>query len=198
MVHIFTLPREKEAAAIPTICTNTSELDLLSGALSSDQVLNVGQSNAPAVIFMRGHQPPECLTRIGALCNIHPLFFQRHLEYRWASRPLKLFSSPALPSAFLNILRLRIVTFGEREKNANMDNASQIQTLRTKGANAMTDYLHDLNREYQLIAGNSIVRAFNVHNARYFSIEQEVTITVQAIGNRWLGHKQLSLYVARY
>ncbi|KAH8587279.1 hypothetical protein B0O99DRAFT_694644 [Bisporella sp. PMI_857] len=50
----------------------------------------------------------------------------------------------------------------------------------------MTNYLHDVTREYNLQAGDSIVRAFNVHNARYFSIEQEVTITVQRLNSKWV------------
>ena len=136
---------------------------------------------------MRGHQPPECLTRIGARFNLNPHFFLRHLEYLWSSRPLKLFSSPQLPSVSYRILRLKLVTLGEREEKRDWSSSSQIRSLRTKSENSMKDYLHDVTREYMLNPGNSIVRTFNMHSTRYFSIEQEVTVTVQATDSGCLG-----------
>jgi hypothetical protein len=89
-----------------------------------------------------------------------------------------------LPSASFSTIRLRIVTLGERGENVGVGGHSQIQALRTKSETAMTNYLHDVTREYKLQAGDSIVRAFNVHNARYFSIEQEVTIVVQKLNSK--------------
>jgi hypothetical protein len=50
----------------------------------------------------------------------------------------------------------------------------------------MTSYLHDLNREYKLQAGNPIGCAFNVHSTQYFSPEKEITVTVQQLDNKWL------------
>jgi hypothetical protein len=72
------------------------------------------------------------------------------------------------------------------EKLRGTGSHSQIQALRTKSETAMTNYLHDVTREYKLQAGDSIVRAFNVHNARYFSIEQEITIAVKKLNSKWV------------
>ncbi|MCJ1357707.1 MAG: hypothetical protein MMC33_007703 [Icmadophila ericetorum] len=164
---------QRKATSDLTICSNTSEVDQL-------------RSERSAIVFMRGHQPPECLTRLGAIFNTNPLFFQRHLEYLWPSKPLKLFSSSSLPSASFNTIRLRVVTLGERGENKGLKDHSHIQALREKDGTAMAGYLHDVAREYGLQAGNSIVRAFNVHSAQYFSIEQEVTVTVQGVNSQWL------------
>jgi hypothetical protein len=43
----------------------------------------------------------------------------------------------------------------------------------------LVEYVHRLRRQDGLEAGNSVVRAFNVHSAQYFSIEQDITVTVQ-------------------
>jgi hypothetical protein len=113
-----------------------------------------------SIIFMRGHQPPECQTRIGATCHVNPLFFQRHLECRWASRRLRLFSSPSLPSASFNTIRLGLVNIGERGGHVSWRGHSDVQALRTKGEDAMVRYLHNVNGEFNLHAGDSIFRAF--------------------------------------
>ncbi|TPX13843.1 uncharacterized protein E0L32_005787 [Thyridium curvatum] len=139
------------------------------------------QTHSTAIIFMQGHQPPECLTRLGAFFNIDPRFFNRHLEYFWHSRPLKLFPSPSLPSASFGIIRLRLVTLGEHKETGKGHTRSTVKTMRSMSELAMEEYLHDLTREYMLQAGNSIVRAFNVHSTKYFSIEQEVTVTVKSV-----------------
>jgi hypothetical protein len=165
-----------------TTCSTTTELDQLPNILSPREP----GSRHPAIIFMRGHQPPECLTRIGATCHANPLFFQRHLEYRWASRRFRLFSSPSLPSASFNTIRLRLVTIGERGGHVSWRGHSDVQALRAKGEDAMVRYLHDVNREFNLHAGDSIVRAFNVHSAQYFSIEQDATIVIQQLNSKWV------------
>ena len=194
VVHTFSKPitnQDGKQEGVPgslTICSDTAELEHLDVSPSprtADDGL-VGSQEYASMIFMRGHQPAECLTRLGAMFNIDPLFFQRHLEYRWSSRPLKLFSSPSLPSASSNTVRLRIVTLGERGESTGLGSESHIQNLREQDEDTMNEYLHDLTREFKLQAGNSVVRAFNVHNARYFSIEQEVTATIQVMNKNWL------------
>ena len=189
VVHALSASLGKQQGAGLTKYSRTSELDgferVLSSRYSKDNLLEADAT----MIFMRGHQPQDCLTSLGSMCNVNPLFFLRHLEYRWACRPLKLFASRSLPSASLHTIRLPIVTLGEREEKVGWGGNSHVQSLRGKCELAMTNYLHDVTREFKLQAGNSIVRAFNVHTARYFSIEQEVTVTVQARGNKWLGKR---------
>ena len=45
----------------------------------------------------------------------------------------------------------------------------------------MERYLNDVSKEHKLTAGTSVVRAVNAHSTRYFSIEQDVTATVQRL-----------------
>ncbi|CAG9952030.1 unnamed protein product [Clonostachys rosea f. rosea IK726] len=85
-------------------------------------------------------------------------------------------NTPVLPSDTLNIIRLRIVTIGDREDNS-WGSPSEIDNLRAMGQ--LVEYVHRLRRQDGLEAGNSVVRAFNVHSAQYFSIEQDITVTVQ-------------------
>lgn len=138
-----------------------------------------------SIIFMRGHQPPQCLTRIGSTCNINPFFFLRHLEYLWAYRPLKLFTFPSLPSSSCTTVRLKMITLGEHEERGGWVGSPKLQDLRARSQNSMMTYLENVSREYKLYPGNSIVRAFNQHSARYFSIEQEMTVTVQRDTTGW-------------
>jgi hypothetical protein len=176
------------AASDLVMCHDTMELDQLQSILLPKDGMNIipGTKGRAAIVFMQGHQPPQCLTRLGAMLNISPVFFQRHLEYLWSSRPLKLFSSPSLPSASFNTIRLRVVTLGETAEKSGSGSHTHLHALRQKHETAMANYLHDLTREYKLCAGNSIVRSFNVHSTRYFSIEQEVSIAVQTMNNNWV------------
>ena len=100
-----------------------------------------------------------------------------------------MFVPPHLPSAFYGILLLKLFTLGEREEKRGWSSSPKVQTLRENGESSMTNYLHDETPESMFNAGNSIVRAFDVHSRRYFSIEQEVTVAVQASESGWLGTK---------
>ena len=160
-----------------------SNIDKLQDTLSARDNASINNST---IVFMRGHQPPACLTRIGANFNIDPYFFLRHLEYLWSSRPPR-FLSPCLPSASTRILRLKLFTLGQREEKGGQSGNSQLELLRAKSESSMIDYQHDVTHENMLNPGNSIVRAFNVHSTRYLSVEQEITVTVQAKDSGWSG-----------
>ncbi|CAH0027366.1 unnamed protein product [Clonostachys rhizophaga] len=133
----------------------------------------------PAIVFIQGYQLPQCLKSLGHMFKINPLFYQRHMEYFLPSTPSRLFDTSVLPSDTLNIIRLRIVTIGDRGDNA-WGSPSQIDNLRAMGQSDMVEYVHRLCRQDGLEAGNSVVRAFNVHSAQYFSIEQDITVIVQS------------------
>lgn len=160
------------------------ELHELQGALSTMPDTSVAES---AMIFMRGYQPPECLTRIGATCHINQFFFVRHLEHLWSFMSPSLFCFPGLPSGSCNTLRLKFVTLGRHEEQPAWCDSPQIKELHAKRETEMGKYQLDLTMEHKIKPGNSIVRNFNAHSNRYFSIEQYVTVTVQAKGAGWLG-----------
>ena len=187
VVHNFSTSKRKANSADLAQCLKVSELAKLQVLSEHREYENKVFRDEATMVFIRGHQPPECLTCLGAKYNINPLFFLRHLEYRWSSRPFKLFESPSLPSAAFNIIQLQIITIGERDDNLGLSGNFQIQDLRAKGEIGMKDYLKDLEREHRLQAGSSIVREFNVHSARYFTLLQNITVTIQAKGDRWLG-----------
>ena len=182
VAHIASAPSVKKHTISRRICSNAFELFQLLTVFSPIDHRSGLPGEQAGIVFMRGHQPPECLNRLGAMYNINPLFYQRHLEYLWSTAPLKLFSSPSLPSAAFNTIRFRIFSVGETDVGSN----SLVESLRENGEKSMANYLHDLRCEVGLQSGTSIVRAFNIHDIRYFSIEQEVTATVQVMGNKWL------------
>jgi hypothetical protein len=57
----------------------------------------------------------------------------------------------------------------------------------------MDTYLHNLkrNRETDVKIGDSIVRRYSVHDERYFSIEQEISISINHIGRNWIGRSSI-------
>lgn len=169
-----------------------TEVPELHRAMSSLQSDSVDDDVQALLVFLQGHQSPECLSSIGSICNVHPVFFQQHLEDRSSFGLRQLFSAPSLPSAFHSIVRLKLMTVGVRNSTSDSTSQSLIDGLRMADQSAMDRYLHSVNLEHGLHGGDSIVRSFNVHDATYYSIEQEVTIRVQRSGRKWLSASNIS------
>jgi hypothetical protein len=60
-----------------------------------------------------------------------------------------------------------------------------IDDLRAKGAKAMEMYTHQLKVEADV--GDSIVRKYFIHDEMHFSLEQEMTISLNQVGESWVG-----------
>ena len=149
------------------------------------ELLRSGKST-PAksyILFLVGYPASEWLTTIGSLCQVDPEHYQRHLMF--SPRQLY-FSTPSLPSASENIITLRFITIGRRRPKETSQ--GHIDQLRDDGARDMKVYKHSLqlNREH-VKAGDSIVRRYSVHDETYFSIEQEMSISLNYFEKQWIG-----------
>lgn len=89
-------------------------------------------------------------------------------------------------------MTLRFITIGRRRPTGNSQH--HIDRLRQDGVQGMATYEHSLklNRE-QVKTGDSIVRRYSVHDEEYFSIEQEVSISLNYFDRQWVGEFDASL-----
>ena len=141
----------------------------------------------PQILFLKGYPSPEWVKSIGGCCRVDPEFFRWQLRFRCRR---EYSSSPSLPSAFENIVRLRFTTIGETNSNAR--NQSFVEKLREIGAEGLSKYKHTLKVGSLVRKGDSIVRDYFVLDARHFIIEQEMSICVQPLENSWIGKFDLS------
>jgi hypothetical protein len=140
------------------------------------------------LLFLAGYLSSEWLTTVGSLCSVDPEHYQRHLRY--VARQ-SYFSVPSLPSAAENIITLRFITLGFRHPTGSSQ--GHIDRLRSDGIKDMDTYLHHLkiNRDAHVKVGDSIVRRYSVHDETHFSIEQEISISINRIGRNWIGRSSI-------
>lgn len=60
--------------------------------------------------------------------------------------------------------------------------------MRVNGTKAMEVYTHRLKMD--ALIGDSIVRQYFVHDERHFSLEQEMTISLNQVGDHWIGESR--------
>ncbi|KAF2007616.1 hypothetical protein P154DRAFT_529203 [Amniculicola lignicola CBS 123094] len=119
------------------------------------------------------------------LCNVDPAFFLRHLDLVHSSTERGYFTSPSLPSSNANILGLRIPTIGYRQFDKDITQ-KEIEELRWVASARMKEYRDNLERERNIETGDSIVRSFVVYDQEYYSIEQDLSISVNMLGKGWI------------
>jgi hypothetical protein len=152
-----------------------------------DQVAHLGDSESSHLLFLRGNPTPEWLNTIGYKCNVDPEFFLRHLDFRATAGKPDYFSLPSLPSSASNILRLHWTTIGSRRVyGRDKHDQEEIEFLRQDSAKTMARYLHEICVGHHMKTCDSIVRRFAVHDEIHFSLEQDVSICVNAVGQGWI------------
>jgi hypothetical protein len=131
------------------------------------------------LLFLRGFPSPDWLNLIGSRHRVDPEFFRRHLNF---IQPPDSFDLPATPLSSSNFLTLPVITIGKRQKGYTGINLSVLED-RERSADEMATYLRELS--IADIAGQSIVRKFFIHDATYFTIEQDVSVYVRGQGKSW-------------
>jgi hypothetical protein len=134
------------------------------------------------ILFLKGNPSPEWLTTVGSICQVEPEYLQRHLSFQ---SPSNYFSLPSLPSCSENIIRLPFVTLCSREDKIGKSDQKAIDEMRVSGTKAMAIYTHRLKMDAAI--GDSIVRRYFVHDERHFSLEQEMTISLNQVSGNWIG-----------
>lgn len=144
-------------------------------------VYNTSMSNQ--ILFLSGYPSPHVLARLGCRYGIDPEFFSRHLSF-WRSGPYK--TSQILPSTQRTIFQTAISSIGEHEHMPYESIASK----RSSFVSDMGKYLHQLAMGSGWKSYDSIVREVHVHDDRYFSIDQMLTILItknKRNPERWIG-----------
>ena len=144
------------------------------------------------LLFIRGNVAPEWLNAIGAKFRIDPEFFQRHLDFkRVVGRP-DYFSLPPLPSATNEITRFRLNTIGyvmRPHRNRGGLEQNDLDRTRKSAEDLWSSYLERLSRSRgsEDSSGDSLVRDFSIHDHDQFSLEQDISVNITSIGDKWLG-----------
>ena len=149
--------------------------------ITGTSVYNAPMSNQ--LLFLSGYPSPHILAELGCRYSIDPEFFSRHLSF-WSSGPYK--ASQILPSTQRTIFQTAISSIGEHE---NMSYES-IASKRSSFVSEMGKYLHKLAMGKGWKSYDSIVRKVHVHDDRYFSIEQMLTILItknKRNPEKWIG-----------
>jgi hypothetical protein len=134
------------------------------------------------VLFLAGYPTPEWLTTIGSLIHVDPQHYERHLSFL-SRQPY--YTSPSLPSTEQNIIFLRFITIGRRYSKGNTQ--EHIDRLRKHGAGEMEQYRHYLKLNRDVKPGDSIVRRYSVLDDEHFSIEQDISVSLNFTGKQWVG-----------
>lgn len=92
------------------------------------------------------------------------------------------FEDTRLPSATCNILQLRIWSIGSRGDGI-VNTQTSIDMLRRDAASQMDKYRERLSENSEWQAGDSIVRGYEIHDHKYFTIEQLITIHIYVSRN---------------
>ncbi|KAF2227801.1 hypothetical protein BDZ85DRAFT_277678 [Elsinoe ampelina] len=145
-------------------------------ACCMDQTLD----SIPKIVILRGNQPAQCLPRVGAKFNVDPQVFLRHLQHLWGGKDFRLFASLALPSTSVDVISLSVMTLGKHGYSG-----LSLPLLRDRGQMEMNKYLHEVTTDRRMQAGDSLVRRYWIHSLDYFSVEQEITVSLQRMDRGW-------------
>jgi len=177
------LLRSLSPATLCTLNASGRYIDQLNDVNQCRKRLEVGSGLKDShILFLRGYPSSEWLTTVGSICRVDPEFFRRHLSFE--SR-YDYFSLPSLPSCSDNTIKLPYVTLCSREDKIGPPNQGAIDDLRAESAKAMEIYNHQL--KVDTAVGDSIVRKYFIHDEMHFSLEQEMTISLNQVGESWVG-----------
>ena len=145
-------------------------------------------SPAPnTLLFMRGYPSPRWLNVIGERYHVDPRFFQCHLSSLCEENN---FDRPSLPSSFNDIIRLRIITIGQRDHEQLLDCMKQpVEKLQEQCTAETSNYQQRIKlRRGTVKLGDSIARDFSVFDDDYFALEQDVTACICRGDDGWTGN----------
>jgi hypothetical protein len=165
-----------------------------------DEIQHLGTTENGHLLFLRGNPTPEWLNTIGYKCNVDPEFFLRHLNFRAkAGGKPDYFQLPCLPSSNSNFVRLCWITIGSRTTlEGKSQDQKKIESLRRETATKMDKYLEEISSGGNLKACDSFVRRFAIHDEIHFSLEQEVSVSVNMIGKSWVGESKTPSFEINY
>ena len=180
--------KSEQAEGFATFCEFNDDIPPILAPLKWP--LSQGQNgNTPprnCLLFLRGYPSATWLNELGARYKIDPEFFHRHLSFlsndQHNFRPTPF----VLPSSQSTIFQLTVTSIGVQESRRHTSTHLDRIDLTKK----MEAYLHSLKIGQGWRCRESVVRSFNTHSEKEFSIEQAVTVYVASTDKeteRWLG-----------
>lgn len=147
-----------------------------------------GHSNpsqkTPCLAIVEGFPSPEVINHLGAKYQLRPEVFLGHLEFeRVLSQTITSFELPTLSSYRDNVVHVRLATLGRTSRDFSLR-----KTISSRQAKA-NDHARQIEKSLfeEKRYGATRYRKVNIHNSRYFSIEQMVTFTVGRDAQSWTG-----------
>ncbi|KAF2170767.1 hypothetical protein M409DRAFT_63836 [Zasmidium cellare ATCC 36951] len=167
-------------SGVPTVGRFAAHRD---GWEAFEQRHEVVGSGCAQLLFMRGLAPPEWLNTIGSTYRVDPEYIRQHLRFL---QPYEQFDIPGLPTIFTNCVRLPLMTNGIRDGGEHQEQLGGADMVQDRKDTSMRINMHLQNLDKNDRGGQSIVRKLMLHNKRYFSLEQEVSICVVRKRGGWV------------
>lgn len=138
----------------------------------------------PFLAIVEGFPSPDVISYLGAKYQLRPEVFLGHLEFeRVLSQTITSFELPTLSSYRDNVVHVRLATLGRTFRDFSLQKA--ISSRQAKANDHARQIEKSLFEEKRY--GATRYRKVNIHNSRYFSIEQMVTFTVGRDAQSWTG-----------
>lgn len=145
------------------------------------------------LIYLSGQQDPEWLNILGARLSLDAEFYRRHIsgavgieaeEFDAAS----ILATPFLPAAFTEMVRIPLMTVGTYRSSSAQVRPSSLRngSHRRQAALRLRHGLENYHTTERLDDGNSLLRALNVHNRRFFSLEQSISVHIGGKNGRFV------------
>jgi len=148
-------------------------------ACCKEMTSNTSQ-RVPQIVFLRGLACPQWMNKVAANVQADPEFLNSTMQFCCRET---YGAYPAPPSAYDNIIRIRIPTIGHRGR----PDSRTVETLRAEAKEKMEQYRHELSN-VNIACGDSIVRDYHVLSEQHFFIEQEVSVYLHSPGeSAWTG-----------
>lgn len=150
-----------------------------------DQYDNDSRRARPSgrLLFFRGYPSSRLLNFAGSKFDIDPEFFLRHLYFPQTPGITDYHYLPSLPSAG-DIIQLCVITVGVWNDSRLTQSLEQ---LRKDCMTSTEAYLNQLALGRNVSTCSSIVRQFDVHDKRHFTIEQTISILLDYSTKGWIG-----------
>ncbi|EME42542.1 hypothetical protein DOTSEDRAFT_36394 [Dothistroma septosporum NZE10] len=138
------------------------------------------------LLFMRGHPSPEWVNAIASKFSVSAEFFFHHLELFSRRKDDQVWTWPALKSQSTREPRLRLTTIGTMKKPGDAAHKDgHVHKIRKKVRSLFEDHLKDMRNEENVRIGTSLLRDVSIHDAKHFSLGQDVSMWTRQTSHGW-------------
>lgn len=151
---------------------------------------SVPNSRTGELLILQGYPSAAWLSYIGALYDVDPEFFLRHVKGLRASNDVDHIDGVSdLPSSTSSIFQFRISTPGSFTGPVDRSHPVALSDLRYQAQEVTRRYLHQIAASPPC-PGEAVLRGITIHDEENLNIEQIVTVyfsRLRVSPDRWLG-----------